>query len=165
MSAIFNAQVLQTTMQRPIGTIWGIGAPASVIWLKETKKIFNALQLPIHQLQHSRHSFRFADAIYTSIERASLPLEKLPGIPVISVYFDIVWAYIIVLLGMDTLESESLTLFPVSSRLMNRVPVPMVHYETFHFDEGHIPIMRSSGKNIHMPIKKQLADIFSRAIS
>lgn len=92
MSAILIARIRHFTVHRLIGVPCDIWEPTSIIRLKEMKRIFNDLHIPMRQLQPSGHRCRFADAVYTFVRRISLPFDTPSEIPTTRVYSDVVLA-------------------------------------------------------------------------
>lgn len=148
--------------RRPVGLLCDIGAPKSVIGRHELNRILTALGVHNRRTRPSGNSFRFADAVYKSLGKISIPLHTPAGIPNIPVEVDIVEADIPALLGLDVLDEESLTPCTVSNRLIKRMPIKRAD-ETIYMDLWYTPMQRSHSKHLYVPLRFPTSSYFTKA--
>ena len=127
-----------------------IGAPRSVVGVKEMNRIFGALKSRAPTLNPSRNRFRFADAVYNSLGQIKLPLLTPPGQPTIDVILYVVTADIPSLLGMDLLDKESLTPCTVMNRLVKRLPDK--NSKDGYIDQWHVPLTHEISGHLYADI-------------
>lgn len=111
----------------------------------------------------SNNRFRFADAVYESLGRTSLPLRTPPGIPAIMVEMDVVNADIPALLGMDLLDKESLTPCTVSNRLAKRVPIIDKEGNKAYVDKWCVPLRRSKSGHLYAQMHLVSGTFFTKS--
>ena len=122
-----------------------IGAPRSVVGLKEARRLYNRIGRRL-RLTPSNRTFRFADSEHESLGTIIIPLETPPGISTIQVCLDVVSADVPALLGMDVMDENSLTPCTVSNRLIKRTVAD--HKNPSHYyimDDWSVPLKRHEG--------------------
>lgn len=94
-----------------------IGAPRSVIELKELRDVFAAFRKRTRPLKRSSNRFRFADTTFKSISQVTLVLAAPRGYEPIPATLEVVPADTPALSGMDILDRERLTSDTAANRL------------------------------------------------
>lgn len=117
-----------------------IGAPRSVIGVKQVNRIFNSQGARRPALKRSNHRFRFADSVLKSLGIVTLPLKTPHGQKTIDVELDVVATDIPALLGMDLLDRKSRTPCTVTNRLVKRIPDDNRPLD--YIDLWHVPLER-----------------------
>lgn len=152
----------EVNVRRPLGFCCDIGAPRSVVGKKELNRILNAIGLHRRRILPSRNRFRFADAVYESLGRISIPLSVPRGIPQVFVELDIVDADIPALLGMDVMDKESLTHCTVSNRLIKRIVHKDSNGTEIFVDDWYVPMVRSRSNHLYAEMHLSTAMYFTR---
>lgn len=148
---------------RPVRFCVDIGAPKSVIGRKELNRVVNAIGMRPKKPRYSSNRFRFADAEYESLGKASIPLLTPPGIPAIFVEMNVVQADIPAFLGMDVLDRESVTPCTVSNRLVKRTVMKRKEGTPLYFDEWSIPLSRSKSGHLYAEMHFPPSMYFTRS--
>lgn len=148
----------------PMGFCVDIGAPRSVVGLKELHRIFNKIGLRRPTLRRSNNRFRFADATYESLGitviKLDVPINQSP----VYVELDVVSADIPALMGMDVLDRESLTPCTISNQLMKRILVGTDSKTgTPQFcDIWNVPLQRSKSQHLYAKMDLMASTYFTR---
>lgn len=108
-------------MDRPIGLCVDIGAPKSVAGRRELHRTLEHIGRPHPNLNPSRHSFRFADAVYDSHDTTNVLRGTPSPARTIHVTLEVVTAHVTELLGMDTMDKETLSPCTVTNSLVKWV--------------------------------------------
>ena len=102
------------------GVCLDIGAPRSVLGLKELHKILNHVRRSKIPIVSSANKFRFGDVVVPSRGIIELCLKTPLQIPEIMVLMDFVPVDVPALFGFDVLDSESLCADNVTNYLVHR---------------------------------------------
>ena len=121
-----------------------IGAPSSVIGIRERRRIYSAAGVRMKELKKSKRRFRFCDSVFQSLGKISLiylrlHLETPIGMSDKYVQMDMVSADVPALDGLDFLDYHSLLVDTVTNRLTKRVVVPDDDGQQYVMDEWHMP--------------------------
>lgn len=160
LTNIHAYELSRTTRVRP-GFCVDTGAPASVVGLNEIRHIYSALHRKF-SLRPSRKSFRFADAAYKSVGVTTLPLLTPVGVPNLYVKLDVVTADVPALLGLDVLDSHSLTADTVSNKLIKKSVHRNGEGTVSFVEEWSVPLRRADG-HVYVDIAKDERIFFSAA--
>lgn len=126
LSDIHIASLGQQGKEKILGLLFHRGALISLFGQKELDLTCSTLSIPSRSVNLSLHCFQFADAEKQSLGGVSLPYDAPPGIKVTIATFYSVPSDVLALLGMDTIDRESLTKCKISNWLVKRniVDVP-----------------------------------------
>lgn len=150
-----------TGKERRPGFCVYIGAPRSVVWLKEVMRMYNRIGRCL-KLIPSNRKFRFADSEFESLGTAMIPLETPPGIPTIQVSLDVVSTDVPALLGRDVMDENSLTPCTVSNRLVKRTVVDHKNpSQSYTMNEWSVPLKRYEG-HLYAQVSIPVLTFFSK---
>ena len=122
-----------------------IGAPRSVVGLKEARRIYSRIGRRLQPRPSSRR-FRFADSENESLGTVMMPLETPPGIPTSNVFLDVISADVPALLGMEGLDENWLNPCTVSNRFIKRAVVDHEDpSKSYVIDDWSVPLRRHEG--------------------
>ena len=149
--------------RRPIGFCVDIGSPRCVFGIKELNRIFHSFGRRIPDLRQSHRLFRFGDMSCVSLGTCTIPVCTPPGIPSIQVEIDVVSAEFPALLGMNVLDSESLTPCTISNRLVHRQEIKRDGEESTFVEKWSIPLVRAKSNHLFAPIEFSIRSNFTRS--
>lgn len=152
----------KTRTRRPLGFCVDIGASKSVSGREELNRILAANSSHRRRLLPSNSRFRFADAVYDSLGRISIPFLAPAGVSGLYVEMYVVAADIAALLGMDFLNKESLTPCTYSNRLIKRMPHTTPDGHTVFVDEWFVPLILSPSNHLHAQMSFRTNVFFTR---
>ena len=139
-----------------------IGAPRSVIGLKEARRSYGRTGRRLHP-RPSNRKFRFADSVFESLGTVMVPLETPPVIPTIKVVLDVISADIPALLGMDVMDDNSLTPCTVSNRFIKKTVVDHENpSQSYVIDDWSVPLKRHEG-HLYAQMSLPVLTFFSKA--
>lgn len=147
----------------PLGFCVDIGAPRSVVGLRELNRLLTATNTHKKHIRRSSNRFRFGDQSFESLGCISLPLPTPRGVHPIVVDFDIVKAHVPPLLGMDVLDREELVADTVFRRLARRSTRMLDDGATAYVDDWYVPLVRSQSGHVYVPFDRESRCLFTRA--
>ena len=164
---IFNMECATTLINdskvssRPLGFCADIGAPRSVVGMKELHHIFAETHLTSRQ-RKSNHSFRFGNSVHQSLGIITLPLKTPDMMKDILVDLDIVSADIPALLGLDAMDRESLTPCTVSNTLIKKAKLMGNDGKPRFKELWSVPLQRAKSGHLYAQIASPIETDFTK---
>ena len=168
-SEIFMANIHHRLVGRnqsqkpPRGFVCDIGAPKSVVGRKTLNRILNENGVYKRHIRPSQNRFRFANSVFESRGKITIPLRTPLGIPPVNVDLDIVDADIPALLGMDVMDRELLTPCTITNRLIRKTPQVDSDGTKNFVEEWSVPLLRSRSNHLYAHMDLSTAMYFTRS--